>query len=103
TTTSAPSERQPHILVLTATGDAKVDSISYVVDGKQTDVGATALPWRAPLTIPMDGGRHEWSLTLHTHAGSVQALGIFDGAVSAQSAGGGTGSGTISVSGDVSG
>jgi hypothetical protein len=95
--------RQPHILVFTATGTATVRSLTYVLDGKSTTVRSARLPWRLSVDVPVDGLRHEWSLTVVHGKGRVEALGIFNGQVTGRSVGSGSGTGTVSVGGSVLG
>ncbi|MGQ0840555.1 hypothetical protein [Actinokineospora sp.] len=99
TTSSVPPAREPRILVFTATGTAKVDSITYVLDGQTYEEQAVTLPWRKSLTVPVDGGRHEWSLTMKHRAGTVEILSILDGKVLTTGYGSGTGTGTASLGG----
>lgn len=95
--------RQPHLLVFTATGDAAVDSVTYVVDGHSTSDSSVALPWRVTLDLPADGAMHNYAVTMHTRHGDVRILAILDGAVQSSSTGGGTGTGTAQLSGDIAG
>ncbi|MFC0533692.1 hypothetical protein [Phytohabitans kaempferiae] len=100
---STPAARRPHILVFTVTGTAPVTSLTYVLDGKSTKVGAVKLPWRLPVDVPADGLTHEWSLTVDHGKGSVEALAIFNGAVTARTQGQTSGTGTASTGGSVQG
>lgn len=95
--------RQPHILVFTATGDAAVDSVTYVVDGHSTTDTSVRLPWRVSLDLPADGAMHNYSATIKTRAGDVHILCILDGKVQTRSDGGGTGTGTAQLSGGFAG
>ncbi|MFL6073600.1 MAG: hypothetical protein ACJ73S_09415 [Mycobacteriales bacterium] len=78
-TPTAAAQRQPHILVFTATGDAAVDSVTYVVDGKSVTASPASLPWRVSLPLPADGAMHNYEVTINVHHGSVQILAILDG------------------------
>src|SRR5205823_3153414 len=92
--------RQPNSLVLTATGDAGIKSITYVVDGHTVTVSSVHLPWRVTLNVPANGAKHTYSATIVTASGDVKLLAIVNGAVQSTSSGGGTGSGTVDVVGD---
>jgi hypothetical protein len=102
-TPSAVSTRQPHILVFTATGDAAVDSVTYVVDGHSVTDSSVGLPWRASLTFPADGAMHNYAVLVNLHQGTVQILAILDGTVTGSSSGGGTGTTTAQLSGSIAG
>lgn len=101
--TSTELARRPHILVLTATGTAKIDKFTYVLDGNTTEGRVTRLPWRQSVDVPADGRRHEWSLTVEYRQGSVELAGILNGQVLTDSRGYSTGTGTASISGSVLG
>ncbi|MFC6016254.1 hypothetical protein ACFP2T_08595 [Plantactinospora solaniradicis] len=101
-TSTAPA-RQPHILVLTATGDARIDSFTYVLDGKATDGRSARLPWRQSVDVPADGRRHEWSLTVKFRQGDVSLVGMFNGRVQTTSQGSSSGTGTANIGGSVLG
>ncbi|MCI2420908.1 hypothetical protein MOQ72_26035 [Saccharopolyspora sp. K220] len=107
-TTMTVPDREPHTLVLNATGSGKVTSIKYTLDGRVVQQGAVTLPWREPVTVPADGLPHSWTLEVEfTGNGGVDLVAIFDGQVVAQggSAGGGSGStsGSAGVGGTVNG
>ncbi|MEU6207356.1 hypothetical protein ABZ814_27645 [Micromonospora musae] len=99
---AAPS-RQPHTLQLIATGDAKIDSFSYVIDGESTEGQSVRLPWRQSVQVPADGKPHEWSLTVRFRDGDVQLAATGDGSPLTMSAAGGSGSGTVSINGSLHG
>jgi hypothetical protein len=101
-TSTAPA-RQPHTLVLTAAGDARIDSFTYVLDGRATDGRSVRLPWRQSVDVPADGRRHEWSLTVKYRQGDVSLVGIFNGQVLTTSEGSSSGTGTTNISGSVLG
>ncbi|MBE1491442.1 hypothetical protein [Plantactinospora soyae] len=101
-TSTAPA-RQPHTLVLTATGDARIDSFTYVLDGQATEGRSVRLPWRQSVDVPADGRRHEWSLLVKYRQGDVSLVGIFNGQVLTTSRGSSSGSGTANISGSVLG
>jgi len=103
TTVGTTATRQPHILVFSATGDATVQSLNYMLDGRTITVSPATLPWRVSLSVPWDGARHTYSVTMNTASGDVQLLAILDGSVLTQTGGGGTGSGTEDLSGDFAG
>lgn len=100
---SAPATRQPHILVFTATGTARLTSVTYELDGKPTKLGAQKLPLRLSVDVPSDGLRHEWSLTVEHGKGNVELRAIFNGKVVGTSRGSTTGTGTASAGGSVLG
>ena len=92
--------REPDNLVLTATGDAHIESVTYVVDGRSVTASSPRLPWRVTLKVPADGARHTYSVTMDTTSGMVDMLAIVNGAVQSKSSGGGTGESTTQLSGD---
>jgi hypothetical protein len=101
---STPAARQPHSLVVTATGTARVTSLTYELDGESTKVGAVKLPWRLSIDVPSDGLRHAWSVKLTHGKGNVEVRAIFDGKVVGTAIGSttsDTGTGTASTSGTV--
>ncbi|MFB9903500.1 hypothetical protein [Allokutzneria oryzae] len=114
TTTSAVPDRQPHTLVLnaTGTGNAVINKIKYSLDGQVQEEGEVSLPWRKSLSVPADGLPHAWELTV-TYTGSrngrLELVAVYDGKVVGQggSAAGGTGNtkvtGSSSVGGSVRG
>ncbi|MEJ3747666.1 hypothetical protein WEI85_30790 [Actinomycetes bacterium KLBMP 9797] len=99
---TAPA-RQPHILVLTATGTGTVDTFTYVIDGQETKGRAVRLPWRQSVDIPADGRRHEYRLTVRFRTGTVDLVAIFNGQEVARSRGSTSGKGDASVGGNVLG
>lgn len=101
TTAPTAADRQAHTLVLTATGSARVDSLSYLFDGRADGQGTAVLPWRKSVNVPADGRQHEWSLTVRYSGGSIEVLAAVDGAGQARAIGGGTG--TVYISGSVRG
>ncbi|MGP4016451.1 hypothetical protein [Saccharopolyspora sp. 5N708] len=108
TTTTTVPDREPHTLVLNATGGAQVTSIKYTLDGRVVQHGAVTLPWREPVSVPADGLPHSWTLEVgYTGNGGVDLVAIFDGQIIAQggSAGGGSGNieGSAAVGGTVNG
>jgi hypothetical protein len=100
---STPEARQPHILVFTATGTARITSITYKLDDKSTKLGARKLPLRLSVDVPSDGLRHEWSLTITHGKGDVELRAIFNGNVVGTSRGSTSGTGTASAGGSVLG
>jgi hypothetical protein len=95
--------RDPHTLVLTATGDASVKSFTYVLDDETTKVDAVKLPWRISVDVPADGLRHQWRVAVTHGSGTLEVRAIFNGNVVGTARGGGTGTGTVSTSGSVLG
>ena len=105
---SAPAvpDRQPHTLVLEATGGGNVTGITYTLDGKEVQRGAVTLPWRESITIPADGQPHSYGLVVEFRGGGkVDLIAIFNGQVVARGASVGTGNaqGSASVGGTVNG
>ncbi|HWD05226.1 MAG TPA: hypothetical protein VG674_22540 [Amycolatopsis sp.] len=81
TSTSVP-DREPHTLVLNATGEGKLTQITYTLDGKTQQTGAVTLPWRQSLTVAADGKPHQWTLEISYSGGTkgnVDMYSIFDG------------------------
>jgi hypothetical protein len=103
-TTMAVPDREPHTLVLNATGTAKVTSIKYTLDGRVVQQGSVTLPWRESISVPADGLAHSWTLDVEfTGNGSVELSAIFNGQMVAQggSAGSGNTKGGAGVGGTV--
>jgi hypothetical protein len=105
-TTGPPSaeaaKRQPHILVFTATGDAAVDSVTYVLDGRPVTASSASLPWRVSVPLPADGAMHNYAVTMNVRHGSVRMLAILDGATQSSSNWSGD-TGTAQLAGDIAG
>ncbi len=100
-TTGIP-DREPHTLVLNATGGAAVTSIKYTLDGELMQEGPVTLPWRKSLSVPADGLPHSWTLEVEfsgTGSGELELFAIYDGEVTARSGGGASGTGGTQVSG----
>jgi len=95
--------RHAHTLVLTATGTATVDAVTFVFDGETTQERSVVLPWSRSLDVPADGRPYEWRLTVEHGSGEVRLVATLDDRVLAQSAAGGDGKGTVSISGSVAG
>jgi hypothetical protein len=93
-TLSAPQTRQPHIMEFTATGSAKISSISYVIDGQTTTVPATTLPWHQSVNIPADGANHNYEVDVDYGYGDIDILAIVDGQTQDSSTGSASGSGS---------
>jgi hypothetical protein len=100
---STPAAREPHILVVAATGTAPVTSLTYALDDKSTKVGPLKLPWRLSIDVPSDGLRHEWSVKLTHGKGDVEVRAIFNGKVVGTTRGSTSGTGTASTGGSVLG
>lgn len=100
---STPAARQPHILVVTATGTARVTSLTYALDGKPTKVNTVKLPWRMSIDVPSDGLRHTWSVELTHGKGDVDVRAIFNGKVVGTARGSTSGTGSASTGGSVLG
>ncbi|MGN9908523.1 hypothetical protein ACTMTJ_13355 [Phytohabitans sp. LJ34] len=100
---STPAARQPHILVVTATGTARVTSLTYALDGKPTKVNTVKLPWRMSIDVPSDGLRHTWRVEVIHGKGNVDVRAIFNGQVVGTARGSTSGVGTASASGSVLG
>ncbi|HEV3361434.1 MAG TPA: hypothetical protein VG247_31855 [Pseudonocardiaceae bacterium] len=93
-TLSAPQTRQPHIMEFTATGSAKISSISYVIDGQTTTVPPTTLPWHQTVNIPADGANHNYEVDVNYGYGDIDILAILDGQTQDSSTGSASGSGS---------
>ncbi|MCP3803741.1 hypothetical protein NLX83_31160 [Allokutzneria sp. A3M-2-11 16] len=107
TTTPPIPDRQPHTLVLNATGsgDAMLNKIKYSLDGQVQEEGATQLPWRKSLSVPADGLPHSWELSITYTAGRSAKLDVFalyDGKEMGRTAGGGGGTGNTKMTGGAS-
>jgi hypothetical protein len=107
-TASAPAvpDRQPHTLVLEATGGGNVTNVKYTLDGQDVQRGPVTLPWRESITIPNDGQPHSYSLEVEFKGGGkVDLVAIFNGQVVARggSAGSGNSTGNAAVGGTVQG
>lgn len=104
TTLSAPTsspttlpDRQPHTLVLNATGTgaASITALKYTLDGRTVQEGPVTMPWRRSLRVPADGLPHSYRLEVEysgSGGGKIDLVAIYDGEVSAR--GGGVASGT---------
>jgi len=102
---SSVALREPHTLVFSATGTARVTSVTYELDGHKSTQRSVSLPWRKVVEVPADGKRHDWHLTMKHGGGRVELVAIFDGAVAGQTRGqlSGGGTGTAAVGGDLRG
>ncbi|SDM21109.1 hypothetical protein [Allokutzneria albata] len=107
--TTAPSipDRQPHTLVLNATGsgDAMLNKIKYSIDGQVQEEGETTLPWRKSLSVPADGLPHSWELSITYTAGrsaKLEVFALYDGKEAGRTAGGGGGTGNTKMKGGAS-
>lgn len=90
-----------HTLALDATGTATINTLTFTFDDDTKKEEAVALPWNKVVTVPSDGKRHEWKLTADHGPGDVLLVATLDGGFLSQSEGGGTGNGTVSVSGSL--
>lgn len=104
---AAVPDREPHTLVLNATGSGRVTSMKYTLDGRLVRRGAVKLPWRESVAVPADGRPHSWTLEVEFRgSGRVNLVAIFDGQVVAQGGSAGSGGNTrggASVNGTVNG
>lgn len=100
-TTSATTLREPHILVLSATGTATIESLTYTLDREQVTLRSVRPPWRETLTVQPDGAWHDWNLSVRHGAGNLRLVATFDGKVVAVGEGAvsGTGTGSANLSG----
>ncbi|MER6762355.1 MULTISPECIES: hypothetical protein [Amycolatopsis] len=100
-------DRQPHTLVLNATGSGSLKQVTYTLDGAAKETGPVKMPWRQSLTVPADGKPHQWTLeiTYSGASGHVEMYSVVDGKESARTASGGSGNvtGSASVGGSVQG
>ncbi|WIX76402.1 hypothetical protein QRX50_33740 [Amycolatopsis carbonis] len=102
--TSVP-DREPHTLVLNATGEGKLTQIKYTLDGETKQTGAVALPWRQSLTVPADGKPHQWTLEISYAGGTkgtVDMFSIIDGKEGIHTGAGSAGSPGSHISGSAS-
>ncbi|MET7997147.1 hypothetical protein ABZU76_40345 [Amycolatopsis sp. NPDC005232] len=102
--TSVP-DREPHTLVLNATGEGKLTQIKYTLDGETKQTGAVTLPWRQSLTVPADGKPHQWTLEISYAGGTkgtVDMFSIVDGKESIHTGAGSAGSPGSHISGSAS-
>jgi hypothetical protein len=106
-TSAVVPDREPHTLVLNATGSGNITSIKYTLDGREVQRGAGTLPWRESVTVPADGQPHSYSLEVEFKGtGKVELVAIFDGKVVAtggSSGSGGNTTGVAAVGGTVNG
>ncbi|RZS41111.1 hypothetical protein EV193_103429 [Herbihabitans rhizosphaerae] len=98
-----PPAEPPHTVVIEATGNAAVESITSDVNGQVTEEKAVVLPWRKVLTLPSGKGKQTWRIVAKTAKGNLTMVATVDGRPLTRSSGGGTGTGTISSSGSVGG
>jgi hypothetical protein len=105
-------DREPHTLVLNATGSGDITTIKYSLDGVEKQTGAVRLPWRESLTVAADGKPHNWTLEIDysgTGEGGIDMFAVFDGKPFGSTHGGSAGtpgthiSGSASVGGAVNG
>ncbi len=100
-------DRQPHTLVLNATGSGSLKQITYTLDGVTKETGQVKMPWRQSLTVPADGKPHQWTLeiTYSGASGQVDMYSVVDGKESVHTASGGHGNvtGSASIGGSVEG
>ncbi|QRP49821.1 hypothetical protein [Amycolatopsis sp. FDAARGOS 1241] len=108
--TSAPAspsvpDREPHTLVLNATGEGKLTQITYTLDGKTQQRGVVTLPWRQSLTVAADGKPHQWTLGISYAGGTkgnVDMFSIVDGKEGIHTAAAAAGSPGSHISGSAS-
>ena len=96
-----PIEPEQHSLVLTASGTAKITSLTYTLDDRVISSGPTTLPWEETISIPADGHDHSWALEAKYSNGVVDLAATVDGQLLTQSSGGGTGEGTATIDGEI--
>ncbi|MYW89757.1 hypothetical protein G3I59_03745 [Amycolatopsis rubida] len=100
-------DRQPHTLVLNATGSGSLKQITYTLDGATQETGPVKMPWRQSLTVPADGKPHQWTLeiTYSGASGEVDMYSVVDGKESVHTASGGHGNvtGSASIGGSLEG
>lgn len=95
--TEAP--REAHTVVLSATGTATLESVSYEINGETVEEKAATLPWEK--TFQIESG--SWKLMIRHTDGEVRAIATVDGQLFTQSAGGGDGVGQLQLSGSIDG
>ncbi|MGI5213490.1 hypothetical protein [Plantactinospora sp. CA-290183] len=98
-TPSAPSF-EPNILLFSATGTARLQSVTYEVQGRTVRETSAKLPWRKTIELP-SGTPQEWSLVIKHRSGGLKVVVSVNGRVVTQGGGGGTGTGTASFSGRI--
>ncbi|MGI5214681.1 hypothetical protein [Plantactinospora sp. CA-290183] len=91
------SAGEPHTLVLSATGTAALENVTYTVGGETVEEKTATLPWEK--TFQIRSGK--WDLVIRHRAGDVQAIATVDGKLLTQGAGGGTGTGQVQLSGSI--
>ncbi|WP_432856223.1 hypothetical protein ACQPXB_24175 [Amycolatopsis sp. CA-161197] len=102
---SSVPDREPHTLVLNATGEGKLTQIKYTLDGETKQTGAVTLPWRQSLTVPADGKPHQWTLEISYAGGTkgtVDMFSIVDGKEGIHTGAAGAGSPGSHISGSAS-
>lgn len=94
--------QEVHSLVLTATGTARVTSLTYTLDGRVIRTGPASLPWGETVSVPADGRKRTWALDAEFGAGEVTLAATVNGQPVTQSSGGGEGpDGNVSIDGDL--
>lgn len=92
-TASKPPVKQ-HVLVIEATGTARISLLTFTLDGKTTQQKAVRLPWRKSVSVPFGTGNHEWKLTMKYGSGNLFATSTVDGQLLTQTGGSSSGGGT---------
>ncbi|WP_326835623.1 hypothetical protein VSH64_11945 [Amycolatopsis rhabdoformis] len=104
-TSASVPDREPHTLVLNATGEGQLTQIKYTLDGEEKQTGAVKLPWRQSLTVPADGKPHQWTLEISYAGGTkgtVDMFSIVDGKEGIHTGAGSAGSPGSHISGSAS-
>jgi hypothetical protein len=89
--------REPHTLVLSVTGTATLENVTYLVNGRTVEEKTATLPWEK--TFQIRSGK--WNLMIRHGDGDIEAFATVDGKLVTQGAGGGTGTGQVQVSGTI--
>lgn len=92
---SPTSSAHIHVLVLKATGDATVQTLTYELDGQKKTETNVKLPWQTSLDIPPDGIKHTYSVKTKTTTGSLQIVATVDGSVWQSTSGSGGGDNSL--------
>lgn len=68
-----------HTVIFEITGDAKLTTLTYVIDGKPTTLKSVHLPWKKTLKLPKTGTKHTWRVSSEQTDGASQIVVTVDG------------------------
>ena len=75
----APSSSgEAHVVEFSITGDARLRTLTYIIDGKTTKLTSVGLPWKKTVRLPADG-KHTWRLSTKQDGGMAQIVVTVDG------------------------